>query len=108
MSFVVPAVGIGTTTGFIPATIQVGSVRNNINDVIDVYGIGNYTYENYNTHEETDGFDANLAYDRTDKTFGLTYKLNQGAAFKADYQLKGNEASPEETKHFNLGVAVWF
>jgi hypothetical protein len=47
---VVPAVGIGTTTGFIPATIQVGSVRNNINDVIDVYGIGNYNYENYNTH----------------------------------------------------------
>ncbi len=65
-------------------------------------------YENYNTHEETDGFDANLAYDRTDKTFGLTYKLNKGAAFKADYQLKSNEASTDETKHFNLGVAVWF
>ena len=47
---VVPAVGIGTTTGFIPATIQVGSVRNNISDVISVYGITNYDYENYNTH----------------------------------------------------------
>jgi len=65
-------------------------------------------YENYNTHEETDGFDANAAYDRTDKTLGLTYKLNQGAAFKADYQLKSTEASSEETKHLNFGVAVWF
>ena len=53
-------------------------------------------------------FQANAAYDRTDKTVGLTYKLNQGAAFKADYQLKSTEASSEETKHLNLGVAVWF
>lgn len=65
-------------------------------------------YENYNTHEETDGIEAIAAYDRTDKTLGLTYKLNQGAAFKADYQLKSTEASSEETKHLNLGVAVWF
>ena len=65
-------------------------------------------YERYNTHEETDGIDAELAYDRTDKTFGLTYKLNKGAAFKADYQLKGNASTSEETKHLNLGVAIWF
>ena len=65
-------------------------------------------YENYNTHEETDGIAKNLAYDRIDKTFGLTYKLNNGAAFKADYQLRSNESSNEDTKHFNLGVAVWF
>jgi len=65
-------------------------------------------YESYNTHEETDGFDANLAYDRIDKTFGFTYKLNKGAAFKADYQLRSNAASTEETKHFNLGVGIWF
>ncbi len=65
-------------------------------------------YENYNTHEETDGITTNLAYDRVDRTVGLTYKLNKGAAFKADYQLRSNEASSKETKHFNLGVAVWF
>jgi hypothetical protein len=47
---VVPPVGIGTTTGFAAATIQVGSVRNSINDVISVYGISNFDYENYNTN----------------------------------------------------------
>jgi len=65
-------------------------------------------YESYNTHEETEGFSANKAYDRTDKTFGFTYKLNPGAAFKLDYQLKSNAASIEETKHINMCVAVWF
>ena len=44
-------------------------------------------YENYNTHEETD-FIAKNGIRCIDKTFGLTYKLNNGAAFKADYQLK--------------------
>ena len=65
-------------------------------------------YENYNTHEETDGIDAELSFDRTDKTFGLTYKLDKGAAFKADYQLRTHAATSDETKHFNLGIAVWF
>ena len=65
-------------------------------------------YENYNTHAETDGVDAELAYDRTDKTFGLTYKLNKGAAFKVDYQPKSNASTSEETNHLNLGVGIWF
>jgi len=65
-------------------------------------------YENYNTHHETDGINTNLAYDRTDKTIGFSYKLDKGAAFKADYQLKSNAASTEESKHLNLGIAVWF
>lgn len=47
---VVPPVGIGTTTGFTAATIQVGSVRNNIDDVIRVYGISDFDYEGYNTN----------------------------------------------------------
>jgi hypothetical protein len=47
---VVPPVGIGTTTGFTAATIQISSIRNNINDIIRVYGISDFNYENYNTN----------------------------------------------------------
>ena len=66
-------------------------------------------YERYNTHEEvSEGTTINTSYDRTERTIGLTYKLDQGAAFKADYQLLGNAASEEDKKMFNLGVAVWF
>lgn len=65
-------------------------------------------YENYNTHDETEGFDANLAYDRTETTVGLTFKVADGAAFKMDYQLKGNEALDEDSKQVNVGIAVSF
>ncbi|MEE2700445.1 MAG: porin [Bacteroidota bacterium] len=66
-------------------------------------------HENYNTHDEVEeGIDANLAYNRTENTIGLTYKIASGAAFKADYQFLSNEATDEEKKQFNLGVAVWF
>jgi hypothetical protein len=65
-------------------------------------------YENYNTHAETDGFDPNDSFDRTEKTFGLTFQVDEGAAFKMDYQLKGNEASDIEARQINLGIAVGF
>jgi hypothetical protein len=65
-------------------------------------------YENYNTHDETEGFDANLAYDRTETTVGLTFKVADGAAFKMDYQLKGNESTKEDSKQLNVGIAVGF
>jgi hypothetical protein len=66
-------------------------------------------YENYNTHAEVaEGMDANLAYNRTENTIGLTYKIASGAAFKADYQVFKNDASSVEKKQLNLGVAVWF
>jgi len=66
-------------------------------------------HENYNTHAEVaEGMEADLAYNRTENTIGLTYKIASGAAFKADYQLLSNEASDVEKKQLNLGVAVWF
>ena len=66
-------------------------------------------YENYNTHAEVaEGMDANSAYNRTENTIGLTYKIVSGAAFKADYQVFKNDASSVDKKQFNLGVAVWF
>ncbi len=66
-------------------------------------------YENHNTHAETEGFDANKAYDRDELIFGLNYKVAEGAAFKVDYQIMNNAvAGSNATKVFNAGVAIWF
>ena len=67
-------------------------------------------YEYYDTHNEvTKETIKNDSYARTDITFGVNYKVSEGAVFKADYQLfdnKGNNKTP--AKQFNLGVGVWF
>lgn len=65
-------------------------------------------YENYNTHAETKGIAVNDSYNRTEMTFGLGFKVTQGAMFKADYQIKSDASSDEETGQFNLGIGVWF
>ena len=65
-------------------------------------------YENYNTHAETEGVAINDVYNRTEMTFGLGFKVAQGAVFKADYQIKSNASSEEETGQFNFGIGVWF
>ena len=64
--------------------------------------------ERYNTHAEVDGIDKNKAYNRTENTFGLTWHVAKGAAFKVDYQTISNKASDSETNKVNMGVAVWF
>ncbi|WP_111708604.1 hypothetical protein [Lutibacter citreus] len=67
-------------------------------------------YEKHNTHAETEGsLVANEAYDRDEIIFGLNYKVANGVAFKADYQLMNNALSGSDTsKQFNAGVAIWF
>ena len=50
----------------------------------------------------------NDAYNRTEITFGLGFKVAPGAVFKADYQIKSNASSDEEKGQFNLGVGIWF
>jgi hypothetical protein len=65
-------------------------------------------YENYNTHAEVQGISINDSYDRTEFTFGLGFKVAQGAVFKADYQIKSDASSDEEKGQFNLGVGIWF
>tara|TARA_B100001142_G_scaffold321990_1_gene369558 strand:- start:556 stop:1728 length:1173 start_codon:yes stop_codon:yes gene_type:complete len=65
-------------------------------------------YENYNTHSAVEGIEINEAYNRTEMTFGLGFKVAQGAVFKADYQIKSDASSDEEKGQFNLGVGVWF
>lgn len=65
-------------------------------------------YENYNTHAESEGVAINDVYNRTEMTFGLGFKVAQGAVFKADYQIKSNASSEEEIGQFNFGIGVWF
>ncbi len=65
-------------------------------------------YENYNTHAEVEGIIINDSYNRTELTFGLGFKVAQGAVFKADYQIKSDASSDEEKGQFNLGIGVWF
>jgi hypothetical protein len=67
-------------------------------------------YEKYNTQAKTAGsLVKNLANDKNELVFGLNYKVANGAAFKADYQLVNNAISGSKTsKQFNAGIAIWF
>ncbi len=66
-------------------------------------------YENYNTHAAVaEGTILNDAYNRTDITFGLGYKVAKGAMFKADYQIKSNAGPDEKIGQLNFGTAIWF
>ncbi len=66
-------------------------------------------FERYNTHASVEqGTTLDPAFDRTDITIGLGWKLARGAMLKVDYQVFKNEASDDSKQQFNAGVAVWF
>ena len=66
-------------------------------------------YEDYDTHASVDGdLLRNLAYDRNEWTFGLSYKLAPGAVVKADYQIKNNAIGGDALNQLNFGIGVWF
>jgi hypothetical protein len=72
--------------------------------------IGFARYENYNTHAEVEtGTILEEAYNRTEITLGIGFKIAAGAMFKADYQILSNASdSDNEKNQFNCGVAIWF
>jgi len=66
-------------------------------------------FEQYNTHASVElGTTLDPAFDRTDITIGLGWKLTRGAMLKVDYQVFKNEASDDSKQQFNAGVAIWF
>jgi hypothetical protein len=72
--------------------------------------VGFVRYEDFNTHASVaQGINKNLKYDRNEVTFGLTYTVAPGAAFKADYQFKNTAvAGSKAVKQLNLGFGIWF
>ena len=67
-------------------------------------------YEDYDTHNAVDGnLIKNLSYDKDELTFGLSYKLTQGAVVKTDYQIKNNAVpNNKASNQLNVGIGVWF
>jgi len=67
-------------------------------------------YEDYDTHNAVDGnLTKNLSYDKDELTFGLSYKLTQGAVVKTDYQIKNNAVpNNKASNQLNVGIGVWF
>lgn len=65
-------------------------------------------YENYNTHSAVEGIEINDAYNRTEISLGLGFKVAKGAMFKADYQILSDESAEYERGQFNFGTAIWF
>jgi len=66
-------------------------------------------YERYNTHASVKGeISRNPAFNRSDLTFGIGWKITSGAMLKMDYQVFNNQVSNDPAKQFNAGVAVWF
>jgi len=66
-------------------------------------------YENYDTHDNTDGIPSNDSYNRTDITTGLSYHIAPGVVVKGDYQFRDNaEANSNVKNRLNFGIGVWF
>lgn len=66
-------------------------------------------YEDYDTNASVKGdLFINDAYNRSDWTLGLSYKLTPGAVVKADYQFKNDATNNSLPNQLNFGIGVWF
>lgn len=66
-------------------------------------------YEDYDTNTSVKGdLLVNDAYNRSEWTLGLSYKLAPGAVVKADYQFKNDATNNSLPNQLNFGIGVWF
>lgn len=66
-------------------------------------------YEDYDTNASVSGdLLVNDAYNRSDWTVGLSYKIAPGAIIKADYQFKDDARTTHLANQLNFGIGVWF
>lgn len=66
-------------------------------------------YEDYDTNASVKGdLLVNDAYNRSEWTLGLSYKLTPGAVVKADYQFKNDATNNSLPNQLNFGIGVWF
>lgn len=79
--------------------------NNNKHDIIPFV-----RYEYYNTQQKiySDAI-KNPAFDRSNITFGVSFKIVEGAVFKADYQILKNKVENSlDVNMFNMGIGIWF
>lgn len=81
-------------------------IKKNAKERIVVFG----RYEFYDTHNSvTSETIKNDAFARTEYTFGLTYHVAPGAAFKIDYQILDNDLKGKDASNqINAGIGIWF
>ena len=67
-------------------------------------------YEYYNTQQKVySDVIKNPAYNRSDITFGISFKIVEGAVVKADYQIfKTQVEDARNVNVFNMGIGIWF
>jgi hypothetical protein len=66
-------------------------------------------FEDYDTNASVKGdLQINNAYNRSDWTLGLTYKITPGAVVKADYQFFNDATNNKLPNQLNFGIGVWF
>ncbi|MBK8807110.1 MAG: hypothetical protein IPO21_10880 [Bacteroidales bacterium] len=66
-------------------------------------------YEQFDTHASVDAITVkNLSYNTTALTFGLTWKVTQGAVVKTDVLLLKSANDAEFSKVLNIGIGVSF
>lgn len=68
-----------------------------------------FRFEKYNTHQSVvSGMTKNESYNITEMIFGFAFKMDRGAAFKADYRMYKNAGESKFNSMLNLGIGVWF
>lgn len=66
-------------------------------------------FEKYNLHAETEGgLPANKAYNMTEITTGIVFKITEGAVIKTDLQFTRAEGAQDFNTSFNAGIGVNF
>lgn len=68
-----------------------------------------FRYEKYNTHQSVArNIEANNAFERTELTAGIGWKINAGTMLKIDYQWLKTDADNSFNNQLNIGVGIWF
>lgn len=66
-------------------------------------------FEKYNTHQSVErNIEVNNAYDRTEITLGIGWRINTGTMLKVDYQWLKTDAEVGFKNQLNMGVGIWF
>lgn len=97
-------IGSGLNGFYLEISYNIFQSVNNIHEKLIPF----IRFEKYNTHFKVDNITKNKAYDITEITYGLGYKISDGVVFKADMQLMKNKSVNKFSKQLNFGIGFWF